>query len=68
MTREEARRLLDRAREGEDVAPALICRALEVTGDIEVIFTPMQIVRPAGSWERRNLAGAARATWLDALH
>lgn len=34
MTREEAHRILDRARAGDNVSPYLITLALLVTGDI----------------------------------
>lgn len=67
MTRAEANRILDRARAGEDVPTRQITEALCVTGDIDGADYSVQIVRPAGSWERKNASQMAPACWFDGL-
>ena len=69
MTREDARRILDRARDGADVPEHLITRALQASGDLEDDGLALVYRRPAGTWERRACRGfLAPATWCDPVH
>lgn len=67
MTKQEANRILDRARVGENVSELEITHALRVTGDIDS-GEPIQRFRPAGSWEKgAEPRFMARAQWTDGL-
>lgn len=67
MNRAEANRILDRARSGEDVPTWQITEALCATGDLDASGYSVQVVRPAGTWERKNTHHLAPARWVDGL-
>lgn len=67
MNRAEANRILDRARAGENVPTWQITEALCATGDLDGMGDSIQVVRPAGTWERKNASQLAPARWTDGL-
>lgn len=69
MNREDAKRILDRVKGGENLPENLITRALQASGDLEDDGRPLVYRRPAGTWERTRAAGFfSRATWCDPVH
>lgn len=71
MTLEEARALLDRARDGDPTLTARqITDALRLTGDVVDEHADRQVVirRAAGTWRIPSNGGALRpADWCDVL-
>ena len=74
MTRAEARRVLDAARDGANISTREITEALLRTGDMNEIEAeqsqsePVQVLRAVGRWERKaGTAAIAPAGPFDGL-
>lgn len=69
MTRDEARALLDRAREGDQtVTRHAITAALIACGDLDEDGRPFVLRRSPGSWERTaSHQSLALASWLGPI-